>query len=173
MSLRIDPRLDTTVAHYQEQHDLAVAIGNQVDAIWKGLEGLRRVKQSMRALTPRVRGQEGAREIMQLGRQINEELTAIEKIITQVEGEGGQDALNFPGRLDNQWASLYGAATGPDTPLTAGVAQRYADLQPETDELMARLQAVYDGPLAELNAKIAAMDLDAISVPGESAQTQN
>jgi len=157
---------------YEEQYEFTVTIGNRLNDLWEALQGLRRVKQSMRALTPRVRGQEGAKEVMELGRAITKELEEVEKVITQVEGEGGQDALNFPGRLDNQWASLYGAASGPNTPMTAGVATRYADLQPETDELLQRLQAIYDGQLVELNAKIAAMALDAIVVPGEKDVTE-
>jgi hypothetical protein len=32
--------------------------------------------------------------------------------MTQMQGEGGQDALNFPGRMDNQLLALYGAIVG-------------------------------------------------------------
>src|SRR5206468_6757246 len=39
---------------------------------------------------------------------LTEKLVAIEGDITQLQGEGGQDALNFPGRIDNQWVALYG-----------------------------------------------------------------
>ena len=172
LHLVTDPRMETTIAQYQEQYELTASVGNRLNDVWDALEGLRRVKQSMRALAARVRGQEGAKEVLQLGRDITAELAEIEKVITQVEGEGGQDALNFPGRLDNQWAVLYGAASGPNTPLTAGVAKRYADLQPETDELLQRLRAVYDGQLVELNAKIAAMALDAVVVPAEGDVTE-
>jgi photosystem II stability/assembly factor-like uncharacterized protein len=172
LHLVTDPRIETTIAQYQEQYELTASVGNRLNDVWDALEGLRRVKQSMRALAPRVRGQEGAKEVLQLGRDITAELAEIEKVITQVEGEGGQDALNFPGRLDNQWVVLYSAASGPNTPLTAGVAMRYADLQPETDELLQRLRTVYDGQLVELNAKIAAMALDAVVVPAERDVTE-
>ncbi|NKB89646.1 MAG: glycosyl hydrolase [Acidobacteria bacterium] len=164
-TLGIDPRRDATVADYERQYDLVVEVGEQLDEVWTSLEGLRRVKGAIRQIGGRVRGQDGADEIVRLGRQITGDLEEIEKVITQVEGEGGQDALNFPGRLDNQWAALYGAASGPDTPLTAGVAKRQADLQPETDELLERLAAIYAGPLIELNTKISALNLDAISLP--------
>ncbi len=171
-TLAIDPRRDVTVQDYQYQYDLAVEIGDQVDKLWSSLEDLRRIKQSMRSLGGRIRGQEGAEDLMALSREVTAELEAIEMVITQVEGEGGQDALNFPGRLDNQWAALYGAASGPDTPLSAGVAERFADLQPETDALMTRLQTVFDGPLVELNAGVASLNLDAITMPQESDGTR-
>ena len=52
--------------------------------------------------------------------------------MTQLQGEAGQDALNFPGRIDNQLVVLYGndrrrASASSSTAVT----ERYADLKPQ------------------------------------------
>ena len=112
---------------------------------------------------------------MARGREVSEQLTAIEGTITQLEGEGGQDALNYPGRLDNQWAALYSAVANPDTVVTAGSWKRYEDLLPEYESVMSQLRDLYDGALAELNTAVSAVETDAIRIPelpggDESAQ---
>ena len=140
-------------------------VGTRLGELWDALRGIREVKQQLRGVGRLLRGHAEAAELMGMGRRLSEQLTAIEGEITQLEGEGGQDALNFPGRLDNQWAVLYSAVANPDTPVTAGARQRFEDLQPQTDELLARLDALYEGPLRELNDRIAALQVDVIPVP--------
>jgi len=78
-------------------------------------------------------------------------LTKVEGELTQLKGEGGQDALNFPGRHDNQWVKLYGEVAGPDGAPTAGAKQRYKDLLPEYERLMAESQAVLERDLEAFN----------------------
>ena len=54
--------------------------------------------------------------------------------MTQMQGEGGQDALNFPGRIDNQLLSLYEAIIGPERRLGTPLLERYKDLKPQADK---------------------------------------
>ncbi len=91
------------------------------------------------------------REAVEAARALGEKLTAIEGELTQLQGEGGQDALNFPGRLDNQWIKLYNEVAAPDGRPTAGCKQRFEDLKPEPARLIGSLQQVFDSDLAAFN----------------------
>ena len=58
--------------------------------------------------------------------------------MTQMRGEGGQDSLNFPGRLDNQLLVLYSNIVGPDCRLGSPVTERHKDLKPQTEQVLKR-----------------------------------
>jgi hypothetical protein len=82
-----------------------------------------------------------------------DKLVAIEGDITQRQGEGGQDALNFPGRLDNQWVVLYGEVVSLERKLNKAVLERYADLKPTTDQLMQRATNALKNDVAAFNSE--------------------
>ena len=67
---------------------------------------------------------------------LTDALVAVESELTQIQGEGGQDALNFPGRMDNQLLTLYGALTGPERRLGTPALERYRDLKPPAQALL-------------------------------------
>ena len=72
--------------------------------------------------------------------------------MTQIRGEGGQDALNFPGRMDNQLLSLYGGLVGPERRLGSAALERYRDLKPPADKLLAQAKAVLATEVDRFNA---------------------
>ncbi len=72
--------------------------------------------------------------------------------MTQMQGEGGQDALNFPGRMDNQLLALYGAIIGPERRMGTPVLERYKDLKPQAEQLRQRWTATLKTDLASFNA---------------------
>ena len=56
--------------------------------------------------------------------------------MTQIQGEGGQDALNFPGRLDNQLVVLYGNIANSERRMGTPITERVKDLRPITDKIL-------------------------------------
>jgi len=83
---------------------------------------------------------------------LREKLEAVEGDMTQMRGEGGQDALNFPGRTDNQLLALYGAIIGPERRMGTPVLERYKDLKPQADQLRQRYTAALKNDVAAFNA---------------------
>jgi len=72
--------------------------------------------------------------------------------MTQMRGEGGQDALNFPGRMDNQLLALYGAIIGPERRMGSPILERYKDLKPQAEALRKRWVGALQTDLAAFNA---------------------
>jgi hypothetical protein len=85
-------------------------------------------------------------------KKLNDQLVAVEGDITQLRGEAGQDALNFPGRIDNQWIALYSNIVQLERRVNKSVKERYADLRPQTDDLMERAAGVIKTDVAAFNA---------------------
>lgn len=106
------------------------------------------------------------KEALNAAKALDEKLTRIEGDLTQLEGEGGQDALNYPGRLDNQGFKLYAEAAGPGR-LTAGYKQRFEDLKPELARLLSQLKQIFDIDLASFNKLVKENGAPAVIVTGE------
>jgi len=92
-------------------------------------------------------------------------IEAVEGDMTQMRGEGGgQDALNFPGRTDNQLLALYGAIIGPERRMGTPVLERYKDLKPQADQLRQRYMAALKNDVAAFNAVAAKAGVSPIVV---------
>jgi len=68
-----------------------------------------------------------------------------------LQGEGGQDALNFPGRFDNQVTALYQNIVGTERKPGTAVLERYADLKPQYEQMAARWNAALSTDIATFN----------------------
>ena len=72
--------------------------------------------------------------------------------MTQLQGEANQDALNFPGRLDNQLTQLYMNIIRSERRLGTMVNERYVDLKPQFTNIMTRATTVLKNDVATFNA---------------------
>jgi len=159
-----DPRVKTTPAEYEAQLKLAREVGAQIKALYTALAKLRDIKQQATDLGARVERAGKGDAVAKAARALNEKLTAVEREFTQVQGEGGQDALNFPGRLDNQFLVLYGAITSAETGPTPQMYQRFEDLKPELSKLMGEFQRIIDTDLAKFNELVRSQALPPVIV---------
>ena len=90
-------------------------------------------------------------EALTAAKEMNRKLDGVEAKLTQVQGEAGQDALNFPGQLDNQINAVYSTASGPDTPVLRGAYERWEDLEPQLQPLLDQIQEIYNADLVAFN----------------------
>jgi photosystem II stability/assembly factor-like uncharacterized protein len=149
--VRGDPRLKTTVAEYESQLKLAREVGARVRELYTALLDIRDIKQQATQIGQRLSRAGHGDDAAKAARALSDRLTAIEGELTQLQGEGGQDALNFPGRLDNQFVVLYGAIAQPDAAPSEGASQRFEDLKPDLARLMGDYRKVVDSELGKFN----------------------
>ena len=107
--LKPDPRYTPamTEAEGAEQLRMAQEIGGEIKALYDNLAKIRETKKQAAEMAQK--GGAGS-AIAAAANTLKQKLEAVEGDITQMQGEGGQDALNFPGRLDNQMIALYRAS---------------------------------------------------------------
>jgi hypothetical protein len=159
VTLLPDPRLPkATPAQYAEQFKMVTDIGATTKRLYGELAKIRDAKAQLaeHAKTP------GAATAA--GKTLNDKLVGVESVLTQIQGEGGQDGLNFPGRLDNQWVVLYQNAANAERWPVKGIIERYNDLLPETNKLFADIQAVLTKDVAAYNAEATKAGLKAIEI---------
>jgi hypothetical protein len=161
--LRTDPRYlpEQTDAEGAEQLRLAEEIGSLIKDLYDNLARIRDVKRQAAELTSKSAANSPPAVAAQ---RLRERLEAVEGDMTQMRGEGGQDALNFPGRMDNQLIALYGGLIGPERRLGTPARERYADLKPEAEKLRQRWQTALGDDVAAFNAVAAKAGLSPVVV---------
>jgi len=148
--LSSDPRLPPmTEADGAEQLKMAMDIGNQIKALYDTLAKLRDAKQQASQAAEKAPANS---PLTAAAQKLKQQLEGVEGDITQLKGEAGQDALNFPGRIDNQWVALYGNIVQLERRVNKSVKERYTDLRPMTDDLMERAMGVLKADVDAFNA---------------------
>jgi hypothetical protein len=149
--LRSDPRYspEMTDAEGEEQLRMALEVGGWIRVLYDNVRSMRDVKQQADELAKKA----GASSpVTAAARQLRENVEAVEGDMTQLRGSTGQDALNFPGRMDNQLVVLYGNVVGAERRLGSPITERYKDLKPEIEKLLARGAAALKTEVAAFNA---------------------
>ena len=148
--LKTDPRLlpAMTDAEGAEQLRLAREIGGQVNELYTNLLKIRDVKRQAAEM---AKTSGSGSPVESAAKTLTDRLTAVESEMTQIQGEGGQDALNFPGRLDNQLVVLYGNIANAERRLGTPVSERYKDLKPVADKILLAAQTALQADVATFN----------------------
>jgi hypothetical protein len=145
----------------REQLDMAVEIGATIKDLY---DTIGRMRDAKGQAAERVEAAGADSPVARAAQQMVVGLEAVEGDMTQLQGSAGQDALNFPGRMDNQLVVLYGNIVGRERRLGTAVRDRYADLKPEVDGLMQRARAALETEIAAFNEVATAAGLDPIVV---------
>ena len=116
-------------------------------------------------------GRQGAdsssKEIKTLADSINKRMTRIEEALYQTKAKSGQDVLNYPIRLNDKIAGLYGYAVSGNAAPTKQVRDAYADLSAQADAELNKLKTVFDVDVPRLNQLIREKQLPVIGVKKE------
>jgi photosystem II stability/assembly factor-like uncharacterized protein len=161
-----DPRReDVTAEAYQAQFEMAVAIRDTLNSVYDAIRTIRSVREQAKSTVSHAveAGQE--EDLKAQADSIAAKLTDIEQGLMQTKNESRQDPLNFPPRLDNQFAYLYGYVAGPNDQPTEGAHTRFQDLNQEWSELRDRLDTVLRTDVAALNQLLQERGVDNIIIP--------
>jgi hypothetical protein len=152
LTVEIHPNLSTTVADFQAQDDLLVRIGERIEEIFDGITKIRDIKAQTDSIVERMeKAGMDSDAVAEAAEELNAELSEIEEQMTQVRSQSGQDPINFPPMLDNQFTNLYGYVIGSDYQPTDGAEERFEDLLPQLADLMTQLDGVISTDLAAFN----------------------
>ena len=146
--LNPDPRFQPpmTDADGQAQLKMAQEVGGWTKNLYDKLAQIRDAKQQAAQIAGKTPALAGA------AKSFTDSAEKVEGDMTQLRGEANQDALNFPGRLDNQLVVLYGNIVGAERKLGSAITERYADLKPQYEDVMKRVSAVLTTDVATFNA---------------------
>lgn len=149
--LRSDPRYapEMTDAEGQEQLRMGLEVGGWIKTMYDTVLSMRDAKRQADELAKKAGDKS---PVAAAARTLREKIEIVEGDMTQLRGSSGQDALNFPGRMDNQLVVLYGNIVGSERRLGSPIAERYKDLKPVVEALLLKGTTTLKAEVAAFNA---------------------
>jgi hypothetical protein len=159
--IRADPRLSTTQEEFNKQYELMAKINAKLNETHGAILDIRDMRTQMENISRRLKAPE-QKDLIDKARDIGAKLTAIEEALHQTKIRSGQDALNFPIRLNNKLAGLSSYVDSSDEGPTAQSYVVYDDLTAKIDAQLKALAAIKSQDIADFNKQFAAKGLPVI-----------
>ena len=159
-AIKEDPRVPVTQADLDAQYDLMTKINQKLSATHAAILDIREMKSQLDAVRGRIRGDKA---LADMAGDITKKLTAVEETLVQTKIHAGQDALNFPIRLNNKLAALSSSVDSSDDAPTAQQLAVFAELTAQVDAQLAELARIKSTELAEFNKQYSAKGLPVIA----------
>jgi hypothetical protein len=162
-----DPRLDdVTQADLDEQFRFALQVRDRLSFIHSRIAALRSAREQVESIVERAAGVEIEAEpraaFEEAARGFVAATRAAEEELIQTRNEVGQDPINFPPRIDDQYAYLYSHVVTSLGRPTAGAYRRWDDLEVEVAPLLAEAARVLETELPSLDARILELGLGGV-----------
>ncbi|HKK27941.1 MAG TPA: hypothetical protein VKB18_07650, partial [Gemmatimonadota bacterium] len=168
--VRKDPRFtDVTTADLQAQFDLATAVRDTVTSIHDAIRALRSAREQVAAAAGHVEAGDVAADAAARIRGAADSLSArLDSLADELHNDRihtGEDGINYPPRIDNQFDYLYGHIHGSYGRPTEGSRQRFADLNVEWAGIRSRVRAALEESVGAFNRLLARENVPGIVVP--------
>ena len=155
-----DPRASASQADLEEQFALQLHIKDRLNELYAAVKNLRSVKQQSEETIDHLatKGKDVA-ALKKMSADLQSKMRSVEDELIQWRNEADQDTENYPTKLDNQLAYVYGQLDLTDSRPTEGQKQRVRDLEKDIDTQLTRLKSIVSVDVVAFNK--AATDLGA------------
>jgi photosystem II stability/assembly factor-like uncharacterized protein len=151
--IKNNPNYKATEADYDAQVTFLLQVRDKFNEVQKGIKNLRSVRTQITDFNAKL-DSNGTKELKQMGDSISKQLTAIEEALYQTKAKSFQDVLNFPIRLNDKLAGLYGVASSGQNAPSKQAIETLADLGGQADVQLAKLKKILDQDLKVYNKMI-------------------
>ena len=160
-----DPRLPWTADDYAAQHRLAAECRDSLDALYAAVRSLRSVRTQAGDAVRRLRA--AGRDPGALAARsdaLASKTSALEEELMQTKNRADQDVENFPTKIDNQLAYVYGLVSEWDARPSQGQVDRVRDLRAQLDDVLARVGKTIAAEVPAFNEEARRLGVEAIVV---------
>lgn len=158
-----DPNYKITQEDYDAQFAFLQQVQGKFNETQKGIKDIRSVRAQINDFTAR-QGTDMPKDVKQICDTINKQLTSIEEKLYQTKSKSGQDVLNYPIRLNDKLSGVFDAGNSGNMAPSKQSKEVYADLASQCDTELARLKALMDTDVQQLNKLIREKSLPVIGV---------
>lgn len=145
--LKMDPRVNVSMADLQKQFDLAMKVREKTSQADEAVITIRKLRDEV---NDRLKTNTAAKA-KQSGATLLTKLTNVEEAIYQTRNRSGQDPLNFPIKLNNKISHLMGVIEDADAPPTDQAYVAFQQLSQELDVQLSALRETLQTDLAAFN----------------------
>jgi len=162
--IKADPNYKMTEADYDAQVGFLLQVRDKFSEVQRAIKQIRSLRSQINEFTAKLETGDGVKDIKKMGDSINKQMTAVEEALYQTKSKSGQDVLNFPIRLNDKLAGLYGVASSGQNPPSKQSREAFAELGGQSDVQLAKLKKIMDTDLKAFNKMINDKQLPVIGV---------
>ena len=156
-TVRADPRLKTRPEDYAAQLALALQIRDKLSAVNQAVIEIREAKKDLARY-------EKEDKVKDAAKALEKKLTQVEEALYQTKLKAGEDALNFPIKLNNKLAALKEVVEETDTTPPRQDEMVYEDLATQSNAELNKLKQVLAGDLPAFNKLVREANIPAVEV---------
>ena len=165
-----DPRVSASQADLEKQEELALRIRGRVTAGHEAVNQIRSVRSQIDALKKRLSADASAKPVLEAAEALTKKMNAVEEKIIQPKSKSGEDPLNYPIQVADQFVALQGTVESADTAPTAAALTVYEELNKRLEVQLAAWHEIQSKDLAALNAEIQKANIPAIAPAAEKQE---
>ena len=159
-----NPVSETSLADMKAQFDFINGINEKMTEIHKALKNVKKVRAQVKTLKKSIKDKENHKELIDFADALVKDLTKVEETLYQTKSKSGQDPLNFPIRLNNKLGHLNSLTRiGSYAPTQQAIDFKNA-ITIEIDKELAKLNAMFNTRVKELNQKVKNSQIDFIQL---------
>ena len=163
-----DPRIKATLADWQEQSRLALAVRDRFSEANDAVKEIRRIKSELADREKKLAAGQLS-QFTTLSTPFATALSEVEDSLYQTKNRSGQDPLNYPIRLNNRIGALLGVIQSSDGRPTQQSYDVDKLLTVELNKDLTKLRATIGADLPRINALLRAAGLKEIASKGPVA----
>lgn len=146
-----DPRINSTEEDLRAQFDFLIGVRDKVSEVNQSIIDIRRIKDDLTYLKTKTAADAAHREINELAKKFEEQLTAFENNLHQTKNRSVQDPLNYGIKINNQLAHLINEQSMGDFRPTIQGEEVRALLTKKIDAELHQLRTVISTQVDALN----------------------
>ncbi len=143
-----NPSYKVSDADLQAQHQLLVAIRDQLSENHRAVKRIRDLRDQVKAWGRRAEAVGKGKALADLGKPLVASLEALERKLTNPDIQADEDDCVFPPQLDHDWVWLAAIVGSADARPTEGSPRFFDTLKAKQADVLKDLKACEEGPLA-------------------------
>lgn len=160
-----DPRIDATMAQYNEQQTVLLNISKMIQNIHESVNVMRTANNQLKTYKKLLENKEEAKVLLDTAESIIDKIEAWEKELIQPDQKTFQDVINFNNKLSAELMYLRGFIDSADPRVTSGAKERFSDLKKTWEDLLNQKKKIIDENMIEFERIYKSLNLPVVIVP--------
>lgn len=164
--VKLDPRVQTSMADLQKQNDLILAIRKEITHVLMTARQIHDVRNQVKELSGRLPKNDAMKPVLEAGGNLDKKLAGIEENLVQWKIRSNEDSLQYPVKLDAQLSVLADyIGAGTDSAPTEAAVKRFDKLKTDVDAQVAAWNNAVTNDLASFQNLAREHNVGVIVVP--------
>lgn len=159
-----DPRIGTTPEEFKQQLDFLLQVRDKLSEIHEAVNAIRDIKKQADDFVKKLEKHPAKDTVTAMVKRLSQNLSKVEEELMQVKIKSGQDALNYPIKLNDKLAGVASVAGSADAKPTQQSLDLYRELSLKIDEQLATYRKIIETDLPMFNKFVKEQDVPVLYV---------